>query len=217
MTTAIIRTPFPWDRLAEMFQDTRKIQFIRPRQTLKSMCSPAMTLRNILDGKRDADAYKELVKNLKIFPFSAFTYSGDETQRQLWRMQDLRDVGGLGCTIELFFLALDQLLSTSSSKESRSALYMGAFRTITSDWRKHRHSLGTQNLFLYIAWSRHDGFGGKYPACIIDAFLELLCNCFEGQTLSRIDELARQLTSVVGHRGKGFWYRVLQAVRAVAQ
>ena len=101
----------PLNRLAEMFQDTRKIQFIRPRQTLKSMCSPAMTLRNILDGKRDADAYKELVKNLKNFPFSAFTYSGDETQRQLWRMQDLRDVGGLGCTVELFFLALDQLLS----------------------------------------------------------------------------------------------------------
>lgn len=132
-------------------------------------------------------------------------------------MQDLGDGGGLGCTVELFFLALDQLLSTSSEEESRFALYMGAFQTIISDWRKHRHSLGAQNLLLYITWSRPDGFGGKYPSCIIDAFLELLCNCFEGQTLSRIDEIEQQLRCEANVPRQWFWDRMLEAIGIGAQ
>jgi hypothetical protein len=125
------------------------------------MCSPALTLRNILEGQGDADAYKELLKNLKFSPFPG--WRGDEMQRQLWRLQDLRDGGGLGFTVELFFLALSQLLSTSSSKESHSALYTGTFRAITSDWSKHKHSLGTQNLLLDILPCHVAGVCGRLP------------------------------------------------------
>jgi hypothetical protein len=95
--------------------DPRKLQFIHPWQTLKSMCSPAWTLHNILEEQCDPDAYKELLMSLKKL-FSAGRWDGDEMERQLWRLQDLRDGGGLGFTVELFFLALSQLLSTSSSK-----------------------------------------------------------------------------------------------------
>ena len=140
----------PFGHLVELLDDTRKRQFICPRLTLKSMCSPATTLRNILEGQGDADSYKSLLRNLREFSFR-FDWKGNEVQRQLWRMQDLRDGGGLGFTVELFFPSLDQLLSTSSSKEFHSALYMGTFRAITSDWSKYKHSLGTQNLLLYIA------------------------------------------------------------------
>jgi hypothetical protein len=206
--------PIPFSRLAELFDDTRKIQFIPPRQILKSMCSPAATLRNILEGQGDADAYKDLLNNLKIFSSRWTRWRGDEIQRQLWRMQDLRDGGGLGFTVELFFLALDQLLSTSSSKESHSVLYMGAFRTITSDWSKHKHSLGTQNLLLYIAYSRFLQFEYDYPAYIVDKFLELLGNYFEGQTRSRIDEVVQQLTSLHIMSGFRFWDRTLEVIGA---
>jgi hypothetical protein len=116
-------------------------------------------------------------------------------QRQLWRLQDLRDGGGLGFTVELFFLALSQLLSTSSSKESHSALYTGTFRAITSDWSKHKHSLGTQNLLLNIAMSHRWEFDGYYPAYIVDEFLLLLGNIFEGQTGPHIDEARQQFES----------------------
>jgi len=210
------QTPIPFSRLVELLHDTRKLQFVRPGLTLKSMCSPAVTLRKILKGQGDADEYKELLKNLNKFPFWS-RWNGNLMQRQLWRMQDLCDGGGLGFTVELFFLALDQLLSTSSSKESHSALYMGAFRTITSDWNRHKHSLGTQNLLLYITWSRFEQFDHEYPAYIVDEFLELLGNTFEGQKRSRIDEVVQQLTSAFDLRGIWIWDRVLEVIGARAQ
>jgi hypothetical protein len=160
------------------------------------MCSPALTLRNILEGQGDADAYKELLKSLEKFRFLP-DRQRYEMRRQFQRLQDLSERGvglrggGFGFTVELFFLALSQLLSTSSSKESHSALYTGTFRAITSDWREHKYSDGTQNLLLDIAMSRHVEFERDYPAYIVDEFLLLLENIFAGQTGPRIDE-ARQ-------------------------
>jgi hypothetical protein len=187
--------PIPFSRLVELSRDCHKLQFIRPRQTLKSMCSPALTLRDILEGQGDADAYKELLKNLGNFP----GWQGDEMQRRLWRLQDLLDGGGLGFTAELFSLALSQLLSTSPSKEFHSALYTGTFRAITSDWSKHKHSLGTQNLLLDIATSRCWEFVEGYPAYIVDEFLLLLGNILEGQTGPHIDKARQQFESFRWH------------------
>ena len=181
----------PFSRLVEPSRNPRKLQFIRPGQTLKSMCSPALTLRNILEGQGDVDAYKELLENLENLRFLSVR-QGDEMQRQLWRLQDLHDGGGLGFTVELFFLSLSQLLSTSSSNESHSALYTGTFRAITSDWSKHKHSLGTQKLLLDITMSRRLVFDYDYPAYIVDEFLLLLGNIFEGQTGPHIDEARQQ-------------------------
>ena len=104
--------------------------------------------------------------------------------------------GGLGFVVELFFLALEQLLSTSSSKESHSALYRGTFKVITSDWSKHKHSPGTQKLLLDIAWSRRWQFSDNYyPTYIVDEFFSLLCNIFEGQTGTHINEAVQELES----------------------
>jgi hypothetical protein len=195
--------PIPFSRLVELSRDPRKLQFIRPGQILKSMCSPALTLRNILEGQGDADGYKELLNNLDRFRYSS-GWRGDEMQRQLWRLQDLSDGGGLGFIVELFFLALSQLLSTSSSIGSHSALYMGTFRAITSDWSKHKHSLGTQNLLLNIALSRRDEFGGYYPPYIVDEFLLLLGNIFEGEAGPHIDEARRQFESQARRQFESF-------------
>ncbi len=174
------------------------------------MCSPSLTLRNILEGQGDADAYKELLKNLETFSFSS--WRGDEMQRQLWRLQDLRDGGGLGFTVELFFLALSQLFSTSSSKESHSALYTGTFRAITSGWSKHKHSLGTQKLLLDIAMSGREEFDFHYPAYIVDKLLLLLGNIFKGQTGAHIDEARQQFEPFIMYGPRRFMERVLRVL-----
>jgi hypothetical protein len=201
--------PISFRRLRELSRGVRKMQFICPGKILKSICSPALTLRNILDGLRDANAYEEMLKDLKELRFSS--WEGDEMQRELWRLQDLRDGGGLGFTVELFFLALSQLLSTSSSKESHSVLYTGTIRAITSDWNKHKDSLGTQNLLLNIATSRHGEFEVNYPDYIVDEFLLLLGNIFEGQTGPHIDE-ARQRIKSYPIYPRGFREKVLRVL-----
>jgi glycerol uptake facilitator-like aquaporin len=133
-------------------------------------------------------------------------------QRQLWRLQDLGDGGGLGFTVELFFLALSQLLSTSSSKDSHSALYTGTFRAITSDWSKHKHSLGTQKLLLGIAVSRRQEFDENYPDYIVDEFLLLLGNIFEGQTGPHINEARQQIESYTTYPNRRFREGVLRVL-----
>jgi hypothetical protein len=189
------QAPVSFSQVVELFREPRKRQFICPGWTLKSMCSPAQTLRKILGGRGNADEYKELLENLRNFRYSS-RWEGNEMQRQLLRLQDLRDGGGLGFTVELFFLAFEQLLSTSSSKESHSVPYMGTFRAITSDWSKHKHSPGTHKLLLDITWSRHRKFsGGHYPTYIVEEFFSLLGNIFEGQTGPHIDEAVQELES----------------------
>ena len=202
------QAPLSFSRFVELSGDLRKLQFIRPMQTLKSMSSPSTTLRNIPEGQGDAVAYKELMRNLKEFTFLS-GWQGDEMRRQLWRLWDLNDGGGLGFTVELFFIAFSQLLSPSSPKESHSALYTGTFRAITSDWRKHKASLGTQNLLLNIIMSRRAEFNFNYPAYIVDEFLLLLGNVFEGQTGPHIDEARQKFESFRSTGSSGFGQRVL--------
>ena len=187
------RGSIPFNCLIEMYSNPRKPQFMRPMQILKCMCSPATTLRNILEGQGDADAYEELLNNLIDITWTS-NWLGDGFQCQLWRLQDLCD-GGFGFAVELFFLALSQLLSTSSSKESHSALYTGTFQAITSDWSKHKGSLGTQKLLLHIATSHSADFRFDYPAYILDEFLLLLANIFDGQTGPHIDKARQQFES----------------------
>ena len=183
--------------------------FLPPLQTLKIMCSLATTLRDILDGQGDADAFKMLLRDPRDFYFFGRIAEGDAIQRQLWRLQDLHDGGGFGLTVELFFLAYLQLLSTSSSKESHSALYVGTFRAITSDWSKHKNSLGTQKLLLGIAMSRHEQFDLVYPAYFTDEFLLLLGNIFDGQTGPHIDNARQIFDSLTSYDARGFKQRVL--------
>ena len=126
-------------------------------------------------------------------------------QQTLWRLQDLRDGDGLGFGVELFFTALKQLLSTSSSQESYSTLYLGTFRAIISDWRRYKNSLGTQKLLLD-AVASDQGFLRTfyYPDYIKDEFWKLLGDILEGQTGPHIDSAVRQLTDY--QRGDGVKY-----------
>ena len=185
-----------FSHFVEQFRDPHKVQFIRPGQTLKSLCCLVPTLRDILEGQGDVGAYQDMSKDLKTFVIES-RWRGDELQRQLSRMQDLRDGSGFGFTVELFFLALQQLLSTYSSPESHSMLYVGTFRAITSDWSKYKDSPGTQKILLDIVVTHGWKFDlpGRYPAFIAKEFLVLLGKVFEGQAGLHIDEAVQRLSS----------------------
>jgi hypothetical protein len=185
-----------FSQFVELFRDAPTLLFIFPSRNLKRIRSFAQTLRNILEGQESVDTIKKTIKDLREFR-SLPDWSDRPVLRQVWRLQDLSGGGGLGFTVELFFLALKQLLSTSSSKESHSALYHGTFRAITSDWSKYKDSLGTQRLLLDMVVP-HGGiiFGFDYPAYIVDEFLAFLGNVFEGQTGTHIQNVVQQLTGL---------------------
>ena len=117
-------------------------------------------------------------------------------QRQLWRLQDLRDGGGLGFTVEFFLVALNQLLSASTApQDSYSALYIGTFRVITSDWGEYKHSLGTQKILLdAVASNQGIVHRFNYPTYITDELLSLLDRFLEGQTGPHIENAVQQLS-----------------------
>jgi hypothetical protein len=125
-------------------------QLILPGQQVQALARLGSKLREFLDGQL-ADGHKEVLETLKAVdqvPFWLRRPDGLMT-RQLWRLQDLRDGGGHGFMIELFFLSLRQLLSIPSLHvESNGAFYTGTFKIIISKWEESKESLGTQCILL---------------------------------------------------------------------
>jgi hypothetical protein len=100
---------------------------------------------------------------------------------------DLRDGSGLGFTIELFFLAVRQLSSTSSSSELKEVFYTGTFKVITSKWEKTKNSVGTQRVLLDLLCDlviRNRGVFSdlSYPPYIADMLLDLVKKMVEGRS-----------------------------------
>ena len=182
-----------FSQFVELFRHRYNCLLLFPLQNLKRIRSLAYTLRSILKGQWDADAFRKTLKSLQPF-FEPPSRRDNPCYRLVWRLRDLNHGGGLGFTVELFFLALRQLLSTSSSIESHSALYIGTFRAITSDWSKYKHSVGTQNLLDMIV--PHSGILSKfdYPAYITHEFLSLLGNVLEGQKGRHIADVVQEVS-----------------------
>ena len=115
--------------------------------------------------------------------------------RLVWRLRDLNHGGGLGFTVERFFPALRRLLPTSSSTESHSALYIGTFRVITSDWRGYKDSVGTQKTLLDMIISRSVILSKfDYPAFVTHEFLSLLGNFLKGQKGGHITDVVQEVS-----------------------
>jgi Family of unknown function (DUF6535) len=187
-------------QFVELFRDPHALLFIFPLRNLSRIRTFAKTLRKILKGKKGGDTFQKTIKDLREFvSLSTWSVKPDQPdklfRRQLWRLQDL-SVGGLGFTVELFFLALKQLLSTSSSKESHSELYIGTFRTITARRSDYRAPPGTQKLLLdMVVPYRGIIFDFDYPDKVITEFLEFLGSILNGQTGDHINDVAEQLRS----------------------
>ena len=157
-----------------------RFRFIYPCKILKRF---QPSLNNMYDVRLDTEEILSWPQNLRHL-----------LQRQLWRLQDLRDGGGLGFTVELFLVALNQLLSASPSQDSHSALYIATFRVITSDWSEYKHSLGTQKLLDAVASNQGIVHRFNYPAYITDELLSLLDRFLEGQTGPHIEDAVQQLS-----------------------
>jgi hypothetical protein len=176
-------------------------QFIFPGQQLQPLFALGRGLRNIVEG-RCSDKHKEVLEGLEsigkiLIPLRRLNHL---MKRQLWRLQDLRDGGGLGFTIELFFLSLRQLSSASLTPESKRGFYIRTFRVITSDWMGSRIPFGTQSIFLDIVCDLVIQGRGvfsdfSYPGYIVEELLKLVGKMVEGHRggLQHINDAIQEL------------------------
>ncbi|KAH9045186.1 hypothetical protein EDB85DRAFT_5286 [Lactarius pseudohatsudake] len=174
-------------------------QFVFLSQRLRLLCSYAPKLRDIIDGRGD-DAHQEVLGSLGTLWDDADrrrSVVGQQhlMERQLWRLLDLRDGGGFGFSVEVFFIVLARLLSP---QDTNTALYIGTFRAITSGWRQYRDCIGTQrvilNLICDIAICDRGIFSKPtFPTDIANELLVLLEKMTEGQSGSHFDDAMREL------------------------
>ena len=222
LLTKIRGTDHLWDPFPEkgQFQPTQFFhpaegqifltQFVYLHQRLQLLCSYSSKLRDIID-KHDSSAYEETLESLR-----ALWDQSDKLQnltlwsavntrrlmeRQLLRLQDIRDGGGLGFWVELCFLVANQILSIPLSHDAHSTLILGMFRVITSNWRQHKHSIGTQRVILNLVCDlailrRGISSGDLFPRCVTDELLVLLENMVEGPS-SHIDEALKELHDAI--------------------
>ena len=191
-------------------------QLVFPRQQLQSMSILGQRLRDITK-RRDTEWDEETLKSLKYLREVPIQLCGLGClmERQLWRLVDLRDGSGLGFTVELFFLALRQLLSASpppdksssseviSEEELKKVFYTGTFDVIKSNWRESKNSAGTQRILLDILsdlliQGRGIFSDFRYPPYIVEMLLDLVGKMVQGLGLERglhphIDDLLDDL------------------------
>jgi hypothetical protein len=181
-------------------------QFIFLHQRLRLLCSFSSALR---DG-RDDGTYEEILKSLRTLwgeedgPYARYlaVHRRHLMVRQLWRLQDLRDSGGFGFWVELFFLVVFQLGTISLSPDNLAVLILGMFRTIASNWRQHKHSIGTQRVILNLVCDLAIDDRGllsdlPFPSYVTDELLVLLENMVEGKSGSHIDEAMKEMEDAI--------------------
>ena len=196
--------PFPFS-LAVNLLNNPALLFTLPGRCFEGFCSIYPRFQDILEGQgRNPQQFQEVLKDMRSIPLLNLAIcEGEVVQRQLWRFQDLRSGGGLGFCVEIFLIALKDLLSAGPSMEFQSTLYTSTFRAITSDWRKYKHSLGTQKILLHAIASRCGLISRfNYPAYITDDWLVLVDNMLKEQTGPHIDRAVARL----GDMDPGFYH-----------
>ena len=155
-------------------------QFIFPGQQIQSLCSLGRRLRDIIEDE-NTEMHEETLESLESLReiLVAVRRLNHLMKRQTWRLMDLHEGGGFGFTIELFFLAIKQLLSTSSSSELKKVFYAGTLKVITSNWEKSKNSPGTQRVLLdllcdLVIRSRGVFSDFSYPPDVVDMLLDLV-------------------------------------------
>jgi hypothetical protein len=173
-------------------------------QKIQSLCSLGRRLRDITEDK-NAELHKETLKileSLREIPVAVRGLS-HLMKRQTWRLMDLHEGSGLGFTIELFFLAVRQLSSTSLSSELKKVFYAGTFKVITSNWQKSKNSIGTQGILLdllcdLVIRSRGVFSDFSYPPDIVDMLLNLVEKMVkeQGSQLPHINDVIEELQDI---------------------
>ena len=180
-------------------------QFIFLHERLRLLSSYSSKLRDFIDRQGNG-AYEEILESLGTswdeLDEPGYKLSGVRRQhfmeRQLWRLQDLRDGGGFGLWIEGFFLTARHLLFIPLPSDTHSSLLLGMFGVVTSNWRNHKHSIGTLRVILNLICDIAILDRGllsdcHFPRYLTDGLLVLLENMVEGQSGSYIDEAMSEL------------------------
>jgi hypothetical protein len=197
------RESAPFSQVLHHLAIPTKPLFVLPCQQLRGLCSIAPKLRDIIE-ERNVEEHQTTLDDLKALRRGEYwiEYGHLLMESQLAQLQDLRDGGGLGVAVELFFITLEQVLPKFSLEESQYALYLGTFKNITSDWEQWRHSSGTQKVILNVVYNiamrlpEDDIPSDSHFACpplFTDELLILLSNMLEGQTGSHISDIEQRI------------------------
>lgn len=156
--------------------------------------SPRLQVLSSLSEKRSSMGYVEIAEVLNDIDASvgSAVERHRSMERQFWRLQDIREGGALGYTLELYLLSLKRILSTIT-RQPRDILltyYAGALKSITSDWKSYKKSIGTLQIILNIICDmavRDRGIFSnfRYPdyVTITEELLTLLGNMVEGEII----------------------------------
>jgi hypothetical protein len=177
---------------------------LSPTRPQFTYLSPRLQGLSTLSQKRSSMGYVELTGVLNAIPASigSAVERHQSMERQFWRLQDIREGGALGFTLELYLLSLKQILSTTTSRPRDILLtyYNGALKSITSGWERCN---GTLQIILNIVCDmavRDRGIFSnfKYPdyVNITEELLMLLGNMVEGQANPYIDDALKELLAL---------------------
>ena len=117
---------------------------------------------------------------------------------QLWRLQDLRN-GGFVFMLELFMAAVHS--SKVSLHHSSRPVFVGTFKSLTSDLKDHRDSPGTQRLLVHLlrqVLAKNDEIpADNTPAYIVDIFLTFIGEVLAGKKGTHVTEALKLIEDFV--------------------
>ena len=121
---------------------------------------------------------------------------------QLWRLQDLRD-GGFVFMLELFMAAVRA--SKVSLHHSSRPVFVGTFKSLTSDWKDHRDAPGTQRLLVHllrqVLSKNEETPTDNVPAYIVDKFLTFIGEVLAGKKGTHVNEALQLIGDFVEFHG----------------
>lgn len=184
-------------------------QFLPPRLLTQRLWLCVLALRNIATADWGASTYQPKALGDLCAPemdVSEIRRVIDPTpapmKAQLWRLQDLRD-GGFVSMLELFMAAVRA--SKVSLHHSSRPLFIGTFKSLTSDWKEHRDAPGTQRLLVHllrqVLLKNNEMPADDVPAYIVDKFLTFIGEMLAGKKGGHVTEALQLIGEFVELRG----------------
>ncbi|KAH8993049.1 hypothetical protein EDB86DRAFT_1403730 [Lactarius hatsudake] len=184
-------------------------QFLPPRLLTQRLWLCVLALRNIATADWGSSPYQPKALGDLCAPemdVSEIRRVIDLTpapmKAQLWRLQDLRD-GGFVSMLELFMAAVRA--SKVSLHHSSRPLFIGTFKSLTSDWKEHRDAPGTQRLLVHLLRQvlpkNNEMPVDDVPAYIVDKFLTFIGEMLAGKKGGHVTEALQLIGEFVELRG----------------
>jgi hypothetical protein len=184
-------------------------QFLPPRLLTQRLWLCVCAMRNIATADWGASPYQPKALGDLCAPeldVSEIRRVMDPTpapmKTQLWRLQDLRD-GGYVFMLELFMAAI--CASKVSLHHSSRPLFIGTFKSLTSDWKDHRDASGTQRLLVHLLRQvlpkNNETTADDVPAYIVDKFLTFIGEVLAGKKGTHVTEALQLIGDFVELRG----------------